>query len=115
MSQSEISALNLVKKNLSSMSDTEKKIGAYILEHSEQVGISDHQNAGGRCGVSEGSIINFFDRGIFGVFDLKINLAQQVGPEANYIFDNVQAEDSPKFAMKKMIDNMVSTMQTTLT
>ena len=37
MSQSEISALNLVKKNLSSMSDTEKKIGAYILEHSEQV------------------------------------------------------------------------------
>ena len=114
MSQSEISALNLVKKNLSSMSDTEKKIGAYILEHSEQVVYMTTKMLAGAAGVSEGSIINFSTKlGFSGFSDLKINLAQQVGPEANYIFDNVQAEDSPKFAMKKMIDNMVSTMQTT--
>ena len=114
MSQSEISALNLVKRNLSSMSDTEKKIGAYILEHSEQVVYMTTKMLAGAAGVSEGSIINFSTKlGFSGFSDLKINLAQQVGPEANYIFDNVQAEDSPKFAMKKMIDNMVSTMQTT--
>lgn len=114
MSQSEISALNLIKKNLSSMSDTEKKIGTYLVEHASQAIYMTTRRLAVETGVSEGSIINFSTKlGFSGFSDLKINLAQQMSPEANYIFDGVTVEDSPKFAMKKMIDNMISTMQTT--
>lgn len=107
-------ALSIIKKNFSSMSETEKKIGAYLLEHSQSSVYMTTKMLASAVGVSEGSIINFSTKlGFSGFSDLKINLAQQVGPEADFIFDNVTQEDSPKFALKKMIDNMASTMQAT--
>ena len=106
--------MNRIKRNLVSMSDTEKKIGNYLLEHSEQAVYMTTKKLAAAAGVSEGSVINFSVKlGFSGFAELKINLAQQMGPEANYMFDNVATGDSPKCAMKKMIDNMISTMQTT--
>ena len=114
MLQMEISALNLIKKNLLSMSDTEKRIGNYLMENAAQAVYMTTKMLAAAAGVSEGSIINFSTKlGFSGFSDLKISLAQQMEPEANYIFDSVTVGDSPKFAMKKMIDNMISTMQTT--
>lgn len=108
------SALSLIQRNLLSMAEAERKVADYILKNSDSVIYMTTKTIAKKTGVSEGTIIKFSTKlGFSGFSELKINIAQQMGPENNYIFDNVTKDDTPKHAFKKMIDNMVSTLNTT--
>lgn len=110
----EVNGLNLIKRNLTSMSDTEKRIANYIIENPSEVIYITTKALAARTEVSEGTVIKFSTRlGFSGFSELKINIAQQLGPEDNYIFDTVTIDDSPKHALQKMIKNMQSTLETT--
>ena len=96
------------------MSEVEQKIADFILDNQTEVIYMTTKALAKKAGVSEGSIIKFSTRlGFSGFSHLKINLAQQLAPENNYIFDTVEDHDSPKGALKKMKDNAIAAFEST--
>ena len=111
----EKNGLNIIMRDLPIMSATEKKLGAYILENPEKVVNMPLRVLAAETGVSEGSVINFAARlGFDGYTRLKINIAQSLSSQKALIFDNVVENDKPKDAMRKMRDNIVSSLDSTL-
>lgn len=109
-----VNGISVIKKNISSMSEVEQKIADFILNHQTEVIYMTTKALAKKIGVSEGSIIKFSTRlGFSGFSHLKINLAQQLAPENNYIFDTVEDHDSPKTALKKMKDNAIAAFEST--
>lgn len=103
-----------IQKELLSMSEVERKIGNYILDNPQKAVNLTMRVLAKEAGVSEGSIINFANRlGFDGYTKLKINIAQGLSSHNSLIFDNVGEEDTPKEAMRKMIDNAISSFQAT--
>ncbi len=103
-----------IKKELLSMSEVEKRIATYILDNPQKTVNLTMRVLANDTGVSEGSIINFANRmGFDGYTKLKINIAQGLSGHNSMIFDNVGQGDTPKDAMKKMIDNAISSFQST--
>jgi RpiR family carbohydrate utilization transcriptional regulator len=103
-----------IQKELLSMSEVEKRIANYILDNPQKTVNLTMRVLAKEAGVSEGSIINFANRlGFDGYTKLKINIAQGLSSHNSQIFDNVGQEDTPKDAMKKMIDNAISSFQST--
>ncbi|MBQ7821829.1 MAG: MurR/RpiR family transcriptional regulator [Clostridia bacterium] len=110
----EKNGLNIIMRDLPSMSATEKKIGTYILENPQKVVNMTLRVLAGETGVSEGSVVNFAARlGFEGYTRLKINIAQSLSSQTALIFDNVVSEDKPKDAMRKMKDNIISSLDST--
>lgn len=111
----EKNGLNIIMRDLPSMSATEKKLGEYILKNPEKVVNMTLRVLAAETGVSEGSVINFASRlGFDGYTRLKINIAQSLSSQTALIFDNVVENDKPKDAMRKMRDNIVSSLDSTL-
>lgn len=112
--EKEKNGFSLIKRNASSMSEVEQKIANFILQNQTKVIYMTTKALAKKIGVSEGSIIKFSTRlGFTGFSQLKINLAQQLAPENNYIFDTIAAGDSPKAALRKMTDNAIAAMEAT--
>lgn len=110
----EKNGLNIIMRDLPTMSATEKKIGSYILEQPQKVVNMTLRVLACETGVSEGSIVNFATRlGFDGYTRLKINIAQSLSAKTALIFDNVVSEDKPKDAMRKMRDNIVASLNST--
>lgn len=110
----ERNGLNVIMRDLPTMSATEKKIGGYILEHPQKVVNMTLRVLARETGVSEGSIVNFAAKlGFDGYTRLKINIAQSLSSTTALIFDNVVEEDTPKDAMRKMRDNIISSLNST--
>lgn len=109
-----INGLSVMKRNLTSMSEVEQKIANYILLNQKQVIYMTMKVLAKKLGVSEGSIVNFSTKlGFTGFAELKINIAQQLDPANNYIFDHIVLDDSPKLALRKMIDNSMAAFEST--
>lgn len=110
----EKNSLHIIMRDLPAMSQTEKKIGAYILENPQKVVNMTLRVLANETGVSEGSIVNFATRlGFEGYTRLKINIAQSLSSQNALIFDNVVSDDKPKDAMKKMRDNIIASLTST--
>lgn len=107
-------ALNIIIRDLPTMSATEKKIGSYILEHPQKAVNMTLRVLAGETGVSQGSVVNFATRlGFEGYTRLKINIAQSLSTQTALLFDNVVSEDKPKDAMRKMRDNIIAALNST--
>jgi RpiR family carbohydrate utilization transcriptional regulator len=110
----EQNALLKIQKELLSMSEVEKKIANYILGNPQKTVNLTMRVLAKETGVSEGSIINFANKlGFDGYTQLKINIAQGLSNHNSLIFNNVGEEDTPKDAMKKMMENAISSFQST--
>ncbi len=106
--------LSKIEKEFLSMSEVEKKIGGYILRYPEKVVNLTMRTLSRETGVSEGSIVNFSNKlGFEGFTRLKIGIAQSLGSHEHYLFDDVEDGDSPKDAMKKMMDNAIASFRAT--
>ena len=110
----EQNAILKIQKLLLSLSDVERKIANYILENPQKTVNLTMRVLAQEAGVSEGSIINFANKlGYSGFTDLKINIALSLSSHDSMIFHNVGHGDTPKDAMKKMMDNAISSFQAT--
>lgn len=110
----EQNALLKIQKELLSMSEVEKKIANYILDNPQKTVNLTMRVLAKETAVSEGSIINFANKlGFDGYTQLKINIAQGLSSHNSLIFNNVGEEDTPKDAMKKMMENAISSFQST--
>lgn len=106
--------LSKIEKEFLSMSEVEKKIGGYILRYPDKVVNLTMRTLSQETGVSEGSIVNFSNKlGFEGFTRLKIGIAQSLGSHEHYLFDDVEDGDSPKDAMKKMMDNAIASFRAT--
>lgn len=114
MNNNEINVLNLIKKELLSFSSVEKKIAEYILDNPQKTVNLTMRKLVQEVGVSDGSIINFANKvGFDGFTSLKIGIAQCLSEHNSLIFNNVGENDSAKVAVKKMMDNAISSFQST--
>lgn len=114
MSQETQNSLLDIQKVYMSMSETEKKIADYILNNPEKTVHSTTKFLASEVGVSEGSIINFANQlGYGGFTKLKINIAENLHNRSTLTFENIGQSDRPKDALRKMIDNAVSSFETT--
>lgn len=103
-----------IKKWYLSMSEVEKKIADYILEHPQKTVNMTMRVLAKEVGVSEGSIANFSTKlGYSGYTQLKIGIAQSQNGHNNLIFNNVDDGDTVKDTVKKMMDNALSSFQST--
>ncbi|MEG2597136.1 MAG: MurR/RpiR family transcriptional regulator [Oscillospiraceae bacterium] len=106
--------LSQIEKNYLSMSSVEKKIGDYILHFPDNVVHMTMRILAKEAGVSEGSIVNFLNKfEMDGFTALKINIAQSIGSHEHLVFNDIGDTDSPKDAMKKLIDNAISSFHST--
>ena len=101
-----MNSLQKMRKDLAAMSPVEQKIAGCILENPGEAVNETIGHLGQRAGVSVSSIVNFATSlGYKGFSDLKINMAQHLAGFCSLNFDSVTAQDAPKAAMRKMIDN----------
>lgn len=106
--------LSQIEKDFLSMSEVEKKIGNFILRYPEKAVNVTMRTLSREAGVSEGSIVNFSNKlGFDGFTKLKIGIAQSLGSHEHHLFDDVDDKDSPKDALKKMIDNAMASFHST--
>lgn len=114
MNNSKNNVLNYIQKEFLSLSVVEKKIAKFILDNPQKTVNYTMRKLVNEVGVSDGSIINFANRmGYDGFTSLKIGIAQCLSDHNSLIFNNVGDKDSVKDAVKKMIDNAVSSFQST--
>lgn len=107
-------SLQIIKKRYVSLSEVEKKIANYILENPQKVINMTTRLLAAKTSVSEGSIIKFSNKlGFIGFSKLKINIAQNLTDNNNFIFDTITEEDNPKIALSKMIENTISALRST--
>lgn len=109
-----IRALYQLKQRLPSMSPTEKKIAACVLENPSLVVNETLTHLARRAGVSSGSVANFAAAmGFKGFTDMKIHIAQSLDASPAVTFDDVTAADSPRQAMLKLIQSAQDSFEST--
>ncbi len=109
-----MNSLQQMRQGLAAMSPVEQKIASCILENPADAVNETIGHLGQRAGVSVSSIVNFaVSLGYKGFSELKINMAQHLTGFCSLNFDNVTAEDAPKAAMRKMIDNAAASFACT--
>lgn len=109
-----MNSLQQMRQSLVSMSPVEQRIAGCILENPGEAINETIGHLAQRACVSVSSIVNFsVSLGFRGFSELKINIAQHLTGFCSLNFDNVTAEDAPKAAMRKMIDNAAASFSCT--
>lgn len=108
--------LPLIRQRYPTMSPTEKKIAACILEDPETVINETVTHLARRAATASSSVANFAQgMGFRGFTDMKIALARSLEGVGAVSFDDVTAEDDPRQAMRKMIVNAQDSFESTYT
>ena len=109
-----MAVLETIRREYDCMSAVERRIADIILEVPEQTPRMSVAEMAARADVSEGSIINFFNRlGVKGFRGLKIELARETDSRSAFSFGSVTAKDSPWMALRKVTGNAVEAFQKT--
>ena len=70
----------LIKENLDSLTESETRLAAYLLEHSGEVPRMSAKGLADACSVSAAAVVRFAQRlGFTGFTDLKLDLAREAG------------------------------------
>lgn len=107
--------LNIIKQRFASMSAAEKRIADVILRDPKRASGMTINYLAASAGVSVGTVVNFANSlGFSGFSALKINLAQNLEDFKGFSFDDIESTDSPKAALKKMVESACSSFRDTL-
>lgn len=107
-------AVSLIRKKLSGLPDSAKRIGAFILEHPHTTTEMTLRELSRELAVSEGSIINFANRlGYDGYTSLKLALARSVSEGDVLHYESAAPNDSATEIMHKIRDNASDALRAT--
>lgn len=111
----ESSCKEIIFSKLNSMTNTEKKIADYVLEHYEQVLNSNITELGENAKVSDASIVRFCrSLGYKGYQDFKINAAKDALPREKHLNPVLEEKDRPEAICKKIFNSEILVLNRTL-
>lgn len=80
----------LIKAGMHSLTETERRLASYLLEHSDKVIRMNAKEFAGACNSSPAAVVRFSQKlGFQGFTDLKLTLAQESGQEDPDAFQSV--------------------------
>lgn len=99
------SVFTLIRAKYNTLSDSQKIVADYVLNHADSVMLSSLGDLAHACNVSETTVIRFFHKLNYDSYQvLRVNIAQELSrntPEA--IYDDVTEKDSVEDIMSKVI------------
>lgn len=104
-----------IKAMYECLSESEKKIASYILDHPDEVIRYSISELADNTGVSEATIVRACRKlGLVGYQDLKVTLAQSLIPPLQVINESISENDSYDDIIKKVFNNIIDTLHYTL-
>lgn len=111
----ESSCKEIILSKLNSMTNTEKKIAEYVLEHYEKVLNINITELSENAKVSDASIVRFCrSLGYKGYQDFKINAAKDVLPREKHFNPVLDEKDNPEVICTKIFNSEISVLKRTL-
>ncbi|NNC76927.1 MAG: MurR/RpiR family transcriptional regulator [Woeseiaceae bacterium] len=105
-----------IKRRIPDLSKAEKRVAEWILAHPRRAASATLADVAAASGASEPTVIRFCRRiGLDGFRDLTLKLAETLSRPASYIHRDVDATDSAKDAIEKVLDASIRTLINTRT
>ena len=107
-------AIDLIRTRLSSLPESCKRIGTFILADPQRVTGMTLRELSRETGAAEGSIINFASRmGYDGYTALKLAIARSFAKGETLKYESADISDSAREVMRKTRDNTVDALRAT--
>lgn len=101
-----MSCIYKIREGMASYTDTEKKLGDYILQHADEVTLSSAQSLGEKLSVSAAAVVRFSQKlGYKGFTALKVDLARDDQSDIQN-FDDMINENDPMSVVVKKAENL---------
>lgn len=108
-----VSVLTLIRAKYDSLSDSQKNVADYVLNHADKVMLSSLSDLARAVNVSETTVIRFLHKLNYSSYQVfRVNIAQELSrntPEA--IYDDVTEHDSVGDIVKKVVQTTVESIK----
>lgn len=110
------SVFSLIRAKYHTLSDSQKVVADYVLNHSNEVMLNTLSEIASACEVSETTILRFLHKINFNSYQLfKISLTQELSKDTpNIVYEDISPEDSTEQIMEKIVSSTISSLKDSL-
>ncbi len=110
-----LNAITKIRSRTLSLSDSERRVAAWILEHTDKVLYLSMSQIAQECQVSDTTVLRMCrNAGFVGFTDLKLSLAQDMASPTQLIHENISSMDDPQTIIRKVFTTNIQALYDTL-